>query len=98
VVRLICAILGEENPRSDSRSYAEQFTFVKDRPGHDRRYAIDASRIEKELGWRPRENFESGQRKTVYWYLENREWVTNVPSGAYRDWIAIQYQKRTDTA
>ena len=66
-------------------------TYVKDRPGHDRRYAIDARKIEREIGWEPRETFESGLRKTVQWYLQNEEWVQDVTSGGYRKWIATQY-------
>jgi dTDP-glucose 4,6-dehydratase len=71
---------------------------VKDRPGHDRRYAIDAGKIERELGWKPTETFESGLRKTVRWYLENQEWVVNVTSDAYRDWIALHYGERASSA
>jgi dTDP-glucose 4,6-dehydratase len=91
VVETLCAILDERSPRPDGRSYREQITFVKDRPGHDRRYAIDASKIERELGWKPAETFESGIRKTVVWYLENQEWVAGVTSGAYREWVEKQY-------
>lgn len=91
VVHTLCDILDHEKPRADERSYREQITFVKDRPGHDRRYAIDASRLERELGWRPAETFETGIRKTVRWYLENQTWVTNVTSGAYREWVGKQY-------
>ncbi|HEX2546063.1 MAG TPA: dTDP-glucose 4,6-dehydratase [Ramlibacter sp.] len=91
VVRTICALLDELRPRADGQSYAGQVTFVKDRPGHDRRYAIDARKIERELGWRPAESFETGLRKTVQWYLENGEWVRRVQSGAYREWIRTQY-------
>lgn len=91
VVRTLCAILDEARPRSDGRSYDTQITFVTDRPGHDRRYAIDASKIERELGWRPAETFESGIRKTVHWYLEHQDWVGNVTSGAYREWVDRQY-------
>jgi dTDP-glucose 4,6-dehydratase len=98
LVRLLCGVLDREEPRRDGRSYAEQITFVKDRPGHDRRYAIDASKIENELNWRPKESFESGLEKTVRWYLDNQEWVNNVATGAYRDWIALQYEKRAGTA
>jgi dTDP-glucose 4,6-dehydratase len=71
---------------------------VKDRPGHDRRYAIDADKIAGELGWRPKENFASGLRKTVRWYLDNEDWVANVTSGAYRDWVALQYEERNGSA
>jgi dTDP-glucose 4,6-dehydratase len=98
VVSLICAILDQEQPRGDDKSYSEQITFVKDRPGHDRRYAIDASKIAKELGWSPKENFDLGLRKTIRWYLGNQEWVTNVASGAYRDWVALHYDEHADSA
>ena len=91
VVRTLCAILDELSPRADGESYASQMTFVKDRPGHDRRYAIDASKLKSELGWRPAETFETGIRKTVEWYLANGEWVHNVTSGAYLDWVDRQY-------
>ena len=84
IVRTLCRILDELRPREDGISYEEQITFVKDRPGHDRRYAIDASRIEKELGWKPRNTFESGIKRTVRWYLDNQEWVEDVLSGKYR--------------
>jgi dTDP-glucose 4,6-dehydratase len=91
VVRTLCAVLDQESPRAGGGSYAEQITFVKDRPGHDRRYAIDARKIESELGWRPAETFETGLRKTVRWYLEHAEWVRQVTTGEYRNWIATQY-------
>ena len=91
VVEQICAILDELQPKSDGKSYTEQITFVKDRPGHDRRYAIDASKIERELGWKPAETFETGIRKTVQWYLDNPKWVEGVVSGSYRQWIDKQY-------
>jgi dTDP-glucose 4,6-dehydratase len=91
VVHTLCSLLDELAPRSDKRRYSEQITFVTDRPGHDRRYAIDASKIEHELGWRPVETFESGMRKTVRWYLDNQAWVRNVTSGAYRTWTNLQY-------
>jgi len=91
VVRTLCAILDSESPRADGKPYAEQITFVKDRPGHDRRYAIDASKLERELGWTPAETFETGIRKTVQWYLDNRAWTENVTSGAYREWVGRQY-------
>lgn len=94
VVKQICGLLDELRPRGDGRSYAEQIRFVKDRPGHDRRYAIDASKIERELGWQPAETFETGIRKTVQWYLENMEWVNEVRTGAYREWIEKNYGNR----
>ena len=92
VVNTLCAILDEMKARADGRSYAEQITFVKDRPGHDRRYAIDAGKVERELGWKPKESFESGIKKTCAWYLENPEWVAHVTSGAYRDWVNQHYR------
>jgi len=92
VVKTICTILDELRPRSDGRPYAEQITFVTDRPGHDRRYAIDASKLEKELGWRPAETFDTGIRKTVQWYLDNPGWVEGVVTGSYRDWLEKQYK------
>ena len=91
VVRTLCSILDQERPRADGRPYAAQISFVKDRPGHDRRYAIDTRKIEQELGWRPAETFSSGIRRTVRWYLDNREWVENVTSGAYREWVQKHY-------
>jgi dTDP-glucose 4,6-dehydratase len=91
IVKTVCALLDELRPRADGASYAKQITYVKDRPGHDRRYAIDARKLEKELGWRPAETFETGIRKTVAWYLENTEWVAHVQSGAYREWVSKQY-------
>jgi dTDP-glucose 4,6-dehydratase len=91
VVHTICQLLDQMRPRSDGVSYADQITFVTDRPGHDRRYAIDARKIERELGWRPAESFESGIRKTIAWYLDNAEWVSQVTSGAYRQWVGQHY-------
>ena len=91
VVKTICNILDELKPRADGKAYAEQITFVKDRPGHDRRYAMDASKIERELGWRPAETFDTGIRKTVEWYLDNPSWIEGVVSGTYRDWLQKQY-------
>ena len=92
VVQTICAILDELKPKADGSRYSDQITFVKDRPGHDRRYAIDARKLERELGWRPEETFETGIRKTITWYLENQDWVRNVTSGAYREWVGKQYE------
>ena len=91
VVQTICDYLDERRPRTDGRSYAEQMTFVKDRPGHDRRYAIDASKIGDMLGWHPEETFTTGLKKTVDWYLENPAWVEHVTSGDYRHWVEKQY-------
>jgi dTDP-glucose 4,6-dehydratase len=91
IVHTVCALLDELRPKPDASSYSAQITTVKDRPGHDRRYAIDASKIERELGWRPAETFDSGIRKTVQWYLDNPEWVAHVQSGAYREWVSKQY-------
>jgi dTDP-glucose 4,6-dehydratase len=90
-VKTLCAVLDKESPRKDGQSYATQITFVKDRPGHDRRYAIDARKLERELGWKPAETFESGIRKTVRWYLDHADWVQQVTSGEYRKWVATQY-------
>jgi len=94
VVITLCDILDELQPRCDGISYREQISYVKDRPGHDRRYAIDASKIERELGWTPVETFETGIRKTVQWYLKNRSWVSNIESGNYRKWVDRQYGVR----
>jgi dTDP-glucose 4,6-dehydratase len=91
VVEVLCATLDELSPRHAGGSYRELVTHVKDRPGHDRRYAIDASKIARELDWRPTETFESGIRKTVRWYLDHQAWVRNVTSGAYREWVGRQY-------
>ena len=91
VVHTLCAILDQLSPRADGQPYQSQITYVKDRPGHDRRYAIDASKIERELGWKPAETFETGIRKTVQWYLDNQPWVANITSGAYREWVGKQY-------
>jgi dTDP-glucose 4,6-dehydratase len=92
IVHTVCALLDELRPKADGTSYMAQVTFVQDRPGHDRRYAIDATKIHRELGWKPAETFETGIRKTVQWYLDNPEWVANVQSGAYREWVAKQYE------
>ena len=91
VVRTLCALLDELQPRADGQSYATQMTFVKDRLGHDRRYAIDARKLERELGWRPEETFETGVRKTVQWYLSHSDWVEEITSGSYRAWIGQNY-------
>lgn len=91
IVNTVCKLLDELRPKADGTSYASQITYVVDRPGHDRRYAIDAHKIERELGWRPAETFETGIRKTVQWYLDNPEWVAQIQSGAYREWITRQY-------
>lgn len=91
IVNTVCALLDELRPKADGGSYKSQITYVTDRPGHDRRYAIDARKIERELGWRPAETFETGIRKTVHWYLDNPSWVENVQNGSYRDWVEQQY-------
>ena len=93
IVRTICALLDDLQP-DVAGSYSRLITYVKDRPGHDRRYAIDARKIERELGWRPAETFETGIRKTVGWYLANADWVQRVQSGAYRDWLQANYESR----
>jgi len=93
VVNVVCAILDELRPRAEGR-YADLITYVKDRPGHDRRYAIDPAKIEHELDWRPIETFETGIRQTVAWYLEHGDWVDHVRDGSYRDWIDRQYGER----
>ncbi|MBX3611652.1 MAG: dTDP-glucose 4,6-dehydratase [Hydrogenophaga sp.] len=90
IVHTICRLLDELRPSAEG-SYARLVTHVKDRPGHDRRYAIDARKIERELGWRPAETFETGIRKTVQWYLDHADWVAEVQSGSYRDWVQTQY-------
>ena len=94
IVHAICDLLGELRPRADGKSYREQITYVTDRPGHDRRYAIDATKIERELGWRPAETFTTGIRKTVQWYLDNPTWIGNVQSGTYREWVEKNYAGR----
>ena len=94
IVHTVCALLDELKPRADGKPYRDQISYVTDRPGHDRRYAIDARKIERELGWRPAETFDTGIRKTVQWYLDHPSWVANVQSGAYRDWLAQQYGHR----
>ncbi len=91
VVKTICAILDELRPNASLAPHQELITFVTDRPGHDRRYAIDAGKMERELGWKPRETFETGMRKTIEWYLSHEAWIAEVTSGNYRQWIAKQY-------
>jgi dTDP-glucose 4,6-dehydratase len=91
VVETICSTLDRLRPRADGRRYGEQIRFVTDRPGHDRRYAIDARKIESELGWKPQETFESGIEKTVRWYLDNPAWSEHIRSGVYREWLEKQY-------
>jgi len=91
IVQKVCALLDALRPRPGGESYARQIRFVADRPGHDRRYAIDASKLERELGWRPAESFASGLAKTVRWYLDHPDWVARVQSGAYRDWLQTHY-------
>ena len=91
IVHTVCDLLDEMAPRAQGGSYREQIAHVKDRPGHDRRYAIDARKIERELGWKPAETFDTGIRKTIAWYLANEAWVRDVQSGGYRDWVAAQY-------
>ncbi len=94
VVRTLCRILDKKKPRPDGRTYAEQITFVEDRPGHDQRYAIDATKIANELGWKPAETFETGIEKTVDWFLQNQDWVNKVTSGDYRNWVQTHYAER----
>ena len=94
IVKTICAMLDDVRPRNDGASYAEQITYVTDRPGHDRRYAIDARKIEAELGWRPDESFDTGIAKTIQWYLDNGSWTEAVQSGAYREWLDTNYADR----
>ena len=98
VVQTICATLDQLRPLKNGKSYSDQITFVKDRPGHDRRYAIDASKIKRDLGWEPQESFESGILKTITWYLDHPEWVASITSGAYRDWVQQQYSAKTGQA
>lgn len=93
IVKTLCKMLDTKSPRADGKSYAEQITYVEDRLGHDKRYAIDATKLYQELGWKPAETFETGIEKTVNWYLENQDWVKNVTSGEYRNWVEKQYVK-----
>ncbi|MDO8697367.1 MAG: dTDP-glucose 4,6-dehydratase [Pseudomonas sp.] len=95
IVHTVCALLDELRPRADGEPYQQQIAYVTDRPGHDRRYAIDARKLERELGWKPAETFETGIRKTVQWYLDNQGWVSNIQSGSYRDWVEKNYAGRT---
>jgi dTDP-glucose 4,6-dehydratase len=94
VVRTVCSLLDELRPVSPTENYTSLITFIKDRPGHDRRYAIDARKIERELGWKPRESFEAGIRKTVQWYLDNMDWVKSITSGEYQKWLDTNYSNR----
>ncbi|HGY9624946.1 TPA: dTDP-glucose 4,6-dehydratase [Pseudomonas putida] len=94
IVNRVCTLLDELRPRADGKAYSEQISFVTDRPGHDRRYAIDARKLERDLGWKPAETFETGIRKTVQWYLDNWQWLENVQSGNYRDWVEKNYSGR----
>ncbi|MBZ0094020.1 MAG: dTDP-glucose 4,6-dehydratase [Sulfuricella sp.] len=94
VVHTVCAILDDLKPNPGSTHYSSLITYVKDRPGHDRRYAIDARKIERELGWKPKETFETGIRKTVRWYLDHQPWIENVVSGEYREWVGRNYGER----
>lgn len=98
LTKRICTILDEARPQQNGESYRGLISFVADRRGHDRRYAIDASKAERELDWRPSETLKTGLHKTVHWYLENQEWVANVTTGAYRDWVALNYGERASSA
>ena len=94
VVKTLCRMLDAKQPRPDGKSYVEQITYVTDRPGHDQRYAIDATKLANELGWKPAETFQTGLEKTVNWYLDNQTWVQNVTSGDYRNWVQTHYSER----
>lgn len=96
IVRTVCALLDELQPRADGQPYQQQIAYVTDRLGHDRRYAIDATKLATELGWKPAETFETGIRKTVQWYLDNQTWVNNVLSGNYRQWMETNYHGRSE--
>ena len=96
IVRTVCALLDELRPRVDGQPYQQKIAYVTDRPGHDRRYAIDATKLATELGWKPAETFETGIRKTVQWYLDNQTWVNNVLSGDYRQWMETNYRGRSE--
>lgn len=91
IVKTVCGLLDEMRPRQDGKPYAEQITFVKDRPGHDRRYAINASKLKRDLNWEPQETFETGLRQTVEWYLSHPDWVAHIKSGVYREWMEKHY-------
>ncbi|WP_332846868.1 dTDP-glucose 4,6-dehydratase [Pseudomonas lactucae] len=95
IVHTVCALLDELRPQADGKPYSDQIAYVTDRPGHDRRYAIDARKLERELGWKPAETFETGIRKTVEWYLDNQDWVSNIQSGSYREWVEKNYTERS---
>ena len=95
IVHTVCALLDELRPRADGQPYQQQIAYVTDRPGHDRRYAIDATKLADELGWKPAETFDSGIRKTVQWYLDNQPWVANIQSGSYREWVEKNYAGRS---
>lgn len=95
IVHTVCALLDELRPQADGKPYSDQIAYVTDRPGHDRRYAIDARKLERELGWKPAETFETGIRKTVEWYLDNQDWVSNIQSGSYREWVEKNYAERS---
>jgi len=94
IVRMLCRMLDAKQPRADGQSYANLITYVADRPGHDIRYAIDATKIATDLGWKPAETFETGIEKTVNWYLAHQDWVNNITSGDYRNWIQTHYSER----
>ncbi|MDP2029909.1 MAG: dTDP-glucose 4,6-dehydratase [Thiobacillus sp.] len=94
IVHIVCTLLDELRARTDGQPYSEQITYVTDRPGHDRRYAIDASKMASELGWKPAETFDTGIRKTVQWYLDNPDWIAHVQSGTYREWVEKNYSGR----
>ena len=95
IVHTVCALLDELRPQANGKPYSDQIAYVTDRPGHDRRYAIDARKLERELGWKPAETFETGIRKTVEWYLDNQDWVSNIQSGSYREWVEKNYAERS---
>ncbi len=94
IVHIVCSLLDELRPRADAQAYSAQISHVTDRPGHDRRYAIDASKMARELGWKPAETFDTGIRKTVQWYLDNPDWIAHVQSGTYREWVEKNYSGR----